>query len=122
MPLIIVETDDNVEERGIQRDERADTWDGHDMNRAPHWNYAPGKNPISSCAVLSIVNMLLTPHPLEPSLKPRPVQFRASLHSACRDTAPKPSFDATTPRAPPSSVNARVGHTVPFFPTLRIIV
>ena len=58
MPLIIVETDDNVEERGIQRDERADTWHGHDINRAPHWNYAPGKNPISSCAVLSIVNGL----------------------------------------------------------------
>jgi len=58
MPLIIVETDDNVEERGIQRDERADTWHGHDINRAPHCNYAPGKNPISSCAVLSIVNGL----------------------------------------------------------------
>jgi len=58
MPQIIVETDDNVEERGIQRDERADTWHGHDINRAPDWNYAPGKNPISSCAVLSIVNGL----------------------------------------------------------------
>jgi len=49
-------------------------------------------------------------------------QFRAPLHSACRDTAPKPSFDATTPRAPRISANARIGRTVPFFPTLRIIV
>ena len=58
MPLKIVETDDNVKERGIYRDERTDTWHGHDINRAPHWNYAPGKNFISSCAVLSIVNGL----------------------------------------------------------------
>jgi len=56
MPLIIVETDDNIEERGIQRDERADTWHGHDINRAPEWYDAPGENPISSCAVPSFVN------------------------------------------------------------------
>ena len=67
-------------------------------------------------------HILLTPHPLGPSVQPRPVQFRAPLHSACRDTAPKPSFDATTPRAPRISANARVGRTVPFFPTLRISV
>jgi len=58
MPLIIVEADDNVEEKGIQRDERADTWHGHDINRAHHWKYGPRKNPISSCAVLSTVNGL----------------------------------------------------------------
>jgi len=58
MPQIIFETDDSVDERGIQRDERADTWHGHDIYRALHWNYAPGKNPISSCAVPSIVNYL----------------------------------------------------------------
>jgi len=58
MPLIIVETDDNVEERGIQKHERVDTLHSHDISRAPHWKYAPGKNPISSCAVLSIVNGL----------------------------------------------------------------
>jgi len=56
MPLIIIETDDNVEERGIQRDERADTWHGHDINRAPEWSDAPGEIPISSCAVPSFVN------------------------------------------------------------------
>jgi len=56
VPLIIVETDVSVDERGIQRDERADTWHGHDIYRALHWNYAPGKNPITSCAVPSIVN------------------------------------------------------------------
>jgi len=58
MPQIIVETDNNFEERGIQRDERADTWHGHDIKRAHHWNYAAGKNPISSSTVLSIVNGL----------------------------------------------------------------
>jgi len=65
-------------------------------------------------------HILLTPHHLNSSVKPRSAQFRASLHSACRDTAPKLPFDATTPRAPPISANARVGNTVPFFIILII--
>jgi len=34
MPLFIAETDDNVEERGLRCDDRADTWHGHDINWA----------------------------------------------------------------------------------------
>jgi len=34
VPLFIGESDDNVEERGIRWDDRADTWNGHDMNWA----------------------------------------------------------------------------------------
>jgi len=31
MPQFIAETDDNVEERRIRWDDRADTWHGHDI-------------------------------------------------------------------------------------------
>jgi len=47
MPKKVVETDDNVEERGIRKDKRADTWHGHDINWAPEWYDASWKNPIS---------------------------------------------------------------------------
>jgi len=34
-PLFIIDTDDNIEEREIRWDDRADTWHGHDINWAP---------------------------------------------------------------------------------------
>jgi len=51
MPLFIVETDDNVEERGIRWGDRANTWHGHDINWTPKRNDSPGQSPISGCTV-----------------------------------------------------------------------
>jgi len=49
LAVVSVETNDNAEQMGIPRDDRADTWHGHSTNWSKKTVSGAGQRLISSC-------------------------------------------------------------------------